>query len=127
MPWVVSEEGRAQKLGAALPCPLCHMPRRPPCAQVYKETPVFDSDTVPAGLLKTHALRADSWGEIVVLEGRVEYVLEDDDDRTLVLRPGITGIVAPERPHHVALAAGARFFVRFLRPTEAPRRTGTAV
>jgi tellurite methyltransferase len=113
--WVLSAEGRAGKLGVRLPCVLCRMPRLPPRATTYKETPVFDERSVPAGLLSRHTLRADTWGRIVVLEGRVDYVIESDPPLTFVLRPGVDGGVAPEQPHHVTPQPGARFQVCFLR------------
>jgi tellurite methyltransferase len=113
--WVLSEEGRAQKLGTRLNCVLCRMPRLPPRAVIYKETPVFDVHTVPNGLLARHTLGTGTWGKIVVLEGRVDYVIENDPPLSFVLRPGVDGGVAPGQPHHVTLQPGARFQVCFLR------------
>ena len=112
---VTTPEGRERMLGTRLACRLCLMPRLPPRAACYKETPVFDQDSVPAGLLARHSLRAGTWGQIVVLEGRVDYVIEDAPGLAFVLRPGVDGAVAPEQPHHVRLQPGARFKVRFLR------------
>jgi tellurite methyltransferase len=113
--WVMTPEGRASKVGARLPCVLCRMPRLPPRALCEKETPVFDEHDVPAGLLASHRLRAGTWGQIVVLAGKVDYVIEDDPPVAFVLRPGTDGAVAPERPHHVRLQPDARFKVRFFR------------
>jgi tellurite resistance-related uncharacterized protein len=113
--WVTTPEGREARLGTRLPCLLCRMPRLPPDAACYKETAVFDAHSVPAGLRSSHRLRAGTWGQIVVLEGRVDYVIEDDPALSFVLRPGVDGHVAPGRPHHVRLQPGARFKVRFLR------------
>ena len=113
--WVTTAEGRASRVGTALPCRLCLMPRLPDGVEVYKETAVFDESTVPAGLLASHSLRAGTWGRIVVLEGKVDYVIEDDPPLAFVLRPGVDGTVAPESPHHVRLQPGARFKVCFLR------------
>lgn len=116
--WVNDPDERAAHLSERLRCPLCRMPRLPTCATSYKQTPEYDDTTLPAGLLRSHQLRAGTWGEIVVLEGRVHYVLEDEGDLTLVLRPGVLGIVAPERPHHIELQPDARVFVRFCRCPE---------
>jgi len=113
--WVVTEAGREQHLGTSLPCPLCRMPKLPEGALEYKRTADFDRATVPPGLLKRHALKAETWGEIVVTEGRVLYTIEDAEEATFALRPGVRGVVAPEQPHHVEVAEGARFYVRFLR------------
>lgn len=112
-PWVTTEAGRRAFVGTALPCPLCRMPKLPTGVAPYKNTAVFDARSVPAGLKRTHALKADTWGEIVVEQGHVLYVLEDEGDMGVVLRPGVVGVIAPQRPHHVELDDDARFFVRF--------------
>lgn len=95
------------------PRPSGGMPTLPSDVAPYKNTAVFDAETVPAALKRSHSLKADTWGEIVVEQGSVRYVLEDEEDRSLVLRPGVVGVIAPERPHHVEPADDARFFVRF--------------
>jgi tellurite methyltransferase len=113
--WVTTEAGRSAQIGTMLPCLYCRMPRLPSEAVEYKRTSEFDEGTVPAGLTKSHTLKAGTWGEIVVTAGRVLYVLEDDGDCGIVLHSALRGTVGPERPHHVELQPGARFFVRFLR------------
>jgi hypothetical protein len=45
--------------------------------------------------------------------GHVLYVL-DEGDMGVALGPGVVGVIAPERPHHVE-PDDARFFVRFSR------------
>lgn len=114
-PWVTTAAGRAERLGMPMPCRFCRMPPIPDDARVYKTTASFDAQSVPAGLLSSHALKEQTWARIVVEAGRVAYTLEDEGDLTLILRPGVPGTVAPERPHHVALQPGARFHVEFLR------------
>ncbi|HVJ91776.1 MAG TPA: DUF3565 domain-containing protein [Labilithrix sp.] len=113
--WVLTEEGRRGRIGASLPCRYCRMPRLPDAASEYKRTKIFDATTTPAGLRSSHTTKAGVWGEIVVLEGRVLYVIENEDDASFVLRPGTPGAIAPEAPHHVEPYDDARFFVRFLR------------
>ncbi|MEO6421022.1 MAG: DUF3565 domain-containing protein [Polyangiaceae bacterium] len=112
-PWVTTEAGRRERVGTTLPCPLCRMPKLPTDVAPYKQTALFDMRSVPAGLKRSHALKAGTWGEILVEQGRVLYVLEDDGDLTFALRPGVVGVIAPERPHHVEPDDDARFFVRF--------------
>ncbi len=112
-PWVTTEEGRRQHIGTLLPCSLCQMPKLPEGLVEYRRTAEFDTTTVPRGLLASHTLKEGTWGVIVVTAGHVVYVLEDG--ARIVLRQGVDGIVAPTRPHHVELAEGARFLVRFLR------------
>ncbi|CAN5344751.1 hypothetical protein BH09MYX1_BH09MYX1_06260 [soil metagenome] len=113
--WVITEAGRRGRIGAMLPCRLCRMPRIPESAVEYMRTAVFHSSTTPLGLRKSHTTKAGVWGQIVVLEGRVLYVIENEEDASFVLRPGVDGRIAPEAPHHVDPSEGASFFVRFLR------------
>ena len=88
---------------------LCRMPRLPAAVSEHKRTEVFDPATTPAGLRKSHATKAGVWGEIVVLEGRVLYAVENEGDASFVLRPGVPGAIAPGVPHHVEPQDGARF------------------
>lgn len=113
--WVLTEEGRRSRLGVALPCRACRMPRIPESAAEYKRTATFDATTTPAGLRKSHTTKDGVWAEIVVLEGRVLYVIEDEDDATFVLTPSLRGTIAPTARHHVEPSPDARFYVRFLR------------
>ena len=113
--WVVTEEGRRGRIRAKLPCRYCRMPRLPATVSEYKRTAVFDAKTTPSGLRARHTTKAGVWGEIVVVEGRVLYVIEDEEDATFILRPDTPGAIAPQAPHHVEPYDDARFYVRFLR------------
>jgi tellurite resistance-related uncharacterized protein len=91
------------------------MPRLPAAVSEYKRTATFDATTTPGPLRKSHTTKAGVWGEIVVVEGRVLYVIENQPDASFVLRPGVPGAIAPDEPHHVEPYDDARFYVRFLR------------
>ena len=71
---MTSEAGRAERIGAELECQLCLMPKLPAGLHETRRTPEYDEESVPKGLLASHRLRSGSWGEIVVLEGRVTTV-----------------------------------------------------
>jgi tellurite resistance-related uncharacterized protein len=113
--WVMTEEGRHGRIGASLACRHCRMPRLPQAASEYNRTATFDATSTPAGLRKSHTTKDDVWGEIVVVEGRVLYVIENEEDASFVLRPGVPGAIAPQQPHHVEPYDDAKFYVRFLR------------
>ena len=81
-----------------------------------RTTDVFDTETVPAGLLRAHRLAAETWGRLVVHEGSVRLVFEDDSGEVRSVGAGSSAVIAPERPHHVELGDGARFAVEFHRP-----------
>lgn len=66
----------------------------------YKSTPVFDENTLPAGLRKEHRTKAGVWGVIRVLEGRLRYRVLDPVSET-ILDPEHPGLVLPDQPHFV--------------------------
>lgn len=111
-PWVITERGRQDKLGADLECSFCEMGTIPADATPYKQTPRFDETTVPAGLLADHHVKPGVWGHIVVEEGKLEYTCPRG---VFVLRPGIMGIIEPEIVHHVRPLGTVRFYVEFLK------------
>lgn len=114
--WVMTADGRRDKLGAELDCVFCNMGTVPDDAKPYKKTARFTETTVPAGLLKDHRVKPDVWGHIVVEEGKLEYTCNRG---TFVLKPGVVGIVEPDVVHHVRPVGSVVFYVEFLkRPDE---------
>jgi tellurite resistance-related uncharacterized protein len=114
-PWVQTEQGRNEYLGTELLCVSCTMPALPANVVRYKETPEFDEETIPAGLLHRHTLKQGVWGRIVVPEGRLLYVIEREPSETFVLSSEVPGIIEPEVPHHVEPRGKVRFRVEFYR------------
>ena len=91
---------------------LCNMAALPEGLERYKQTASFDEQTVPAALLQDHRTKANVWAQIIVEDGRLEYTC---DRGVFVLRPGVVGIVEPERAHHVRPLGAVRFHVCFWR------------
>jgi tellurite resistance-related uncharacterized protein len=114
-PWVQSEAGRAQHLGAELPCVHCGMPALPASVALYKHTAEFDERTLPDGLRSRHTLKAGTWARIVVLQGRLLYVIEREPQAAFVLTPEVPGVVEPEIPHRVEPREPVRFRIDFFR------------
>jgi tellurite resistance-related uncharacterized protein len=84
----------------------------PTPAKPYKSTPVFDEESLPAGLRREHRTKAGSWGVIRVLEGRLRYhVLEPTCE--VILEPGRPGLILPEQPHLVEPLGPVRMQVEF--------------
>ena len=83
--------------------------------RLQRLTDVFDADSVPAGLLRSHQIAEGVWGRLVVHGGTVRFVWEDDADRPVELHEGDTVVVPPLRRHHVELGDDARFAVEFHR------------
>jgi len=82
--------------------------------EVYKSTPEFTEDTIPAGLRRAHSTRTGVWAQVVVLGGRLElrYLA---DDRREVLDPDRSALIEPEELHEVRALGPVRFRVDFLR------------
>jgi tellurite methyltransferase len=114
-PWVETDAGRDAHLGKELPCPSCGMAALPEGLEMYRQTADFDQDSLPAGLRASHTLKAGTWGRIVVLEGRLLYVIEVEPAASFALSPELPGIVEPEVPHHVEPRGPVRFRVELHR------------
>ena len=78
----------------------------------YRRTPIFDQDSLPAGLRGRHSTKEGTWGLIVVLEGRLLYRLLDPPLEQ-ILDPQTSGVVRPTQPHEVEPLGPVRFFVEF--------------
>ena len=77
-----------------------HVISDPPEPIPYKCTPVFNEQTLPAGLRGEHRTKAGVWGVIRVIEGRVRYQVLDPASE-MILEPGRPGLVLPDQPHLV--------------------------
>ena len=86
-------------------------PPSPPPAP-YKSTPVFDENTLPAGLRHEHRTKAGVWGIIRVLDGRVRYRVLDPVSE-MILDPHHSGLVLPDQPHLVEPLGSIRMRVEF--------------
>lgn len=87
----------------------------------YKRTPIFDQDSLPAGLRREHRTKENVWALIHVLEGRLLYrILSPPSEQELT--PGTPGVVQPQQPHEVQPLGAVRFFVEF-HAAEPPRGT----
>ena len=78
----------------------------------YKRTPIFDENTLPAGLRREHRTKPGVWGVIRVLDGRLRYrVLEPVSESILDARN--PGLVLPDQPHLVEALGPMRMQVEF--------------
>lgn len=81
----------------------------------YKRTPEFDEMTVPKGLLHEHQTKAAVWGKIVVLDGELQYTINEPEEERIILNHDIVGIVEPTIRHEVKPLGKVRFYVEFYR------------
>jgi len=85
----------------------------PSNVKAYKKTPIFTSETVPDGLLKTHRTMKGTWGKICVIEGLLRYTIESSPSESITLSSDHHGVVEPEVPHHVEPIGYVEFFIEF--------------
>jgi tellurite methyltransferase len=111
-PWVLTEDGRASKLGVQLDCLRCDRFEMPDGFAPYKATAQFDETSVPAALLRDHTTRRGVWARIVVARGTLRYHV-DALGKRFDLSPDVPGTVVPEVPHHVAPVGAVSFHVEF--------------
>ena len=86
--------------------------RPPPRPEPYKQTPVFDEGTLPAGLRREHRTKPGVWGVIRVLEGRLRYEVLDPASE-IILEPGHAALVLPDQPHLVEPLGPMRMQLEF--------------
>lgn len=79
----------------------------------YKRTPEFDELSVPAGLLKEHRTKEAVWGKIVVLEGQLQYTINEPTTEVIILDEQTYGVVEPTIKHEVKPLGKVRFYVEF--------------
>ena len=91
------------------------MKELPENVSVYKRTPEFNEETVPAGLLKAHTTKEGTWGKICVTKGKLIYTIETEPQETIELTPDKFGVVEPQVPHHVKPLGDVEFHVEFLK------------
>lgn len=86
----------------------------PPNTAPYRKTPVFDADSVPAGLLADHSTKAGVWAVVHVLSGAVTFRLTSPAAER-VLQAGDKLACSPEARHSVSLSDDAEFQIEFWR------------
>lgn len=81
----------------------------------YKKTPIFTAESVPKGLLSDHNTKGGVWGKIVILEGQLEYTIQEPEIEVNHLDPTKFGVVEPTIKHHIKPLGAVKFYVEFYR------------
>ena len=114
-PWVLTAEGRASRIGAALDCGRCDRSEIPDGYHPYRRTADFTERSVPGALLRSHSTRPGVWALIRLSRGQLGYHVHAPFHRQELLTPDSPGVVLPEVEHHVAPSGPVEFFVEFWR------------
>ena len=85
----------------------------PEGASKIGSTPTMTEETVVPGILKKHLAPRGRFGYLVVEEGALQFIWEDDPDNALDADPGHPIVIFPERFHHVKITGKVRFRVEF--------------
>lgn len=76
-------------------------------------TPVMDENTVKPAILKSHLAPKGKYGFLVVEEGHLQYVWEDEEGSVIDSIPGHPIVIFPERYHHVKIVGSVKFRIEF--------------
>jgi len=85
----------------------------PQGAQKIGSTPTMTEETVVPGILKKHLAPKGRFGYLVVEEGTLQFIWEDDAENALDADPEHPIVIYPERFHHVNITGKVRFRVEF--------------
>lgn len=88
-------------------------PQMPHELRQVRTTSEFTHESTPNGLRKAHRVATGVWGRLVVNEGSVDFVFEDDDAGPLRIEAMHHVDIPPDTPHHVVTHPGCRFVVEF--------------
>ncbi|MFA6238049.1 MAG: DUF1971 domain-containing protein [Bacteriovorax sp.] len=91
------------------------MKQLPPNVIAYKKTKIFTEEIIPDGLLKNHQTLPEVWGKIVILKGRLEYVIQSEPIEIVSLDDKKFGVVEPQILHHVRALGPVEFYVEFFK------------
>ena len=89
------------------------MKNLPNSLKSVRKTPEFDESSVPKGLLKSHQTKAGIWGKIVIVEGKLQYKINEPDEETVILDNEKYGVIEPTILHEVKPLGPVRFYVEF--------------
>lgn len=121
-PWVKTVKGRQDHLGSTVNCAACDELRWPEGLTHLRQTPEFTDTEFPVGLAKNHATKAGVWGLLHILDGSLEYVVQEPAEKTYRLQKGDSGIIPPTMLHHVRTNGPVRFYVEFFTLAATPNK-----
>ena len=103
-PWVLTETGRAERIGQSLECAACDRRELPKGHVPYRRTPTFHRDSVPRALLERHDTKAGIWALLHVVSGSVELVENDSrGEQRQIVTAGHHAVICPEVEHRLVL------------------------
>ena len=121
--WVLTEPGRAERVGTELECPLCDRAELPDRLRVSRSAGPFSAETLPAGLRGDHRIADGTWGLLRVIDGAVRLQIATDPPIDVRLVAGNEHAIPPAVAHRVDPEGPMEVVIEFLvRAGQTPRR-----
>ena len=112
--WVLTETGRAERVGTELACPLCDRAELPDRLHVLRLAGPFNEQTLPAGLRGDHQVADGTWGLLRVINGTVRFRMTTDPPLDIRLSAGDKQAIPPTVVHRVAPEGTMEIVIEFL-------------
>ncbi len=80
--------------------------------KLISSTPILDNQTCPKGILSAHQTAKGVYAKLVVIEGTIEFVWEDTNEK-IVIDSSKPFIIESQRKHHLNLLWEVKFKVEF--------------
>jgi len=89
------------------------MKNLPESLSPVRKTPEFDEGSIPKGLLKAHQTKTGVWGKIVIIEGKLQYKINEPEEEIIILDSEKFGVIEPTKLHEVKPLGSVKFYVEF--------------
>lgn len=111
---MLTESGRADRIGTNLDCPLCDRAELPGGLRVARTAGPFDQETLPAGLRGTHLVADGRWGCLRVIDGSLRLAMATEPPLDVRLAAGDRQPIPPSVPHHLVVEGPVVVAIDFL-------------
>lgn len=118
--WVLTEPGRAERVGTELACPLCDRAELPDRLRVARSAGPFNAETLPAGLRRDHRVADGTWGLLRVIGGNARFRMTTDRPFDVRLGAGDEQAIPPMVLHQVTPEGPMEIVIEFLVRSDAP-------
>ena len=87
-----------------------NMKTLPESLNPVRKTPEFDEGSIPKGLLKAHQTKAGVWGKIVIIEGKLQYKINEPEEEIIIIDSEKFGVIEPTILHEVKPLGSVKFY-----------------
>lgn len=112
-PWVLDPDGRRERMGGPLDCPLCDRAEMPADLALLRVAGPWDAANLPTGLRRTHRTARGVWGLLTVITGEAGLRLRTSPVIERRVAAGHTQAIPPETPHDLTLDGPVELKIEF--------------